>query len=279
MQNLIYPKGNPPCTVAKFLKDLDFSLTHRRKIKRQAELYVNGSKVLSNDIINPGQTLSIVFPVSCSVLPQKGHLNIIFQDDYILVVDKPANMLVHPVGMELEGTLANYLCDYLQGNDFEGIHFVSRLDRDTSGLILVAKTAHVKYLFSKCKIRKFYLARLQGFPPAKLGIINLPIAKKNNSIIEHETSIHGKTAFTFYKNLSKSPDGSCLVQLEAITGRTHQLRVHMAALGCPITGDSLYGNKGSKTRHLLHACALSFCHPITNEMLLIKNKLPMDMQK
>lgn len=280
MQTFTFNLDTKPLTIAQFLKKASFSLTARRKIKRQASLYIDGKQVSFKDIIGPEQKLDIIFPVISNVIPQQGALKILFEDEYVLAIDKPASMLVHPVGKEITETLANYLYGYMQKKaDFDGLHFISRLDRDTSGLILVAKTAYVKHLFSKCNIKKYYLACLCSIPPAQRGIICLPIQRKTDSIIEREIGIYGKTSLTAYKLITKYQDGSCLVQFEAITGRTHQLRVHAAALNCPIVGDSLYGEKGVKTRHLLHACELSFLHPLTHKKITIKSGLPEDMVK
>lgn len=280
MERIFLHKYEHCFTVAVFLQKLGFSLTQRRKLKKQADFYIDGKIATANSIIKSGQYLKIITLDTINVIAQQKNLQIVFEDEYILVINKPHDLMVHPTVKQQTDTLANYLCAFMQNRtDFDGIHFVSRLDKDTSGLILIAKTSHIKHLLSKNKIHKSYLALLSRQVPAEQGMVDLPIARKCNSVIEREISINGKTALTYYKKVSTYKNGVCLVKLQAITGRTHQLRVHMLALGCPILGDSLYLGSKEKTRHFLHASKLVFKHPITEKILCLKCKLPEDMLK
>ena len=205
---------------------------------------------------------------------------IVFEDDYLLVINKPPGMLVHPTVSESGTTLYDYVkAYYFENNINADIHPVSRLDRNTSGLVLFAKEPIIQFWLSQREIAKEYLAIVEGIPPEKDGFIEAPIARKEGSIIERCVDFeHGKTAKTHYQVLQS--DGSrSLVKLRLYTGRTHQIRVHMAYIGCPLVKDNLYGTPGPMDRHSLHAWKLSFIHPVSDEPLEITCELPEDLQK
>lgn len=205
--------------------------------------------------------------------------NIAFEDDYLLIIDKPAGMLVHPTVNEWGTTLYDYVTEYYNRKGIvANIHPVSRLDRHTSGLVIFAKEPIIQHWLSQQQMDKEYLAIITGSLPKDEGIIEAPIARKEGSIIERCVSENGKYAKTAYKLLAKRGDLS-LVQIKLFTGRTHQIRVHMAHIGCPLFNDNLYGTPGPQSRHALHAFKLRFIHPVSDTPVEITRALPEDLRK
>lgn len=204
---------------------------------------------------------------------------VFYEDEYLLIVNKPAGMLVHPTVKEDGSTLYNYVAHYYkQQGLLHNIHPVSRLDRNTSGLVIFAKEPRIQFLLSQQEVIKKYLGIVTGTLPADSGIIEAPIARKEGSIIERCVSPNGKYARTDYKLISRREHLS-LLELQLHTGRTHQIRVHMAHIGCPLYNDNLYGTPGPQSRHALHAYYLGLNHPATGIFLEISCALPNDLFK
>jgi len=204
---------------------------------------------------------------------------IAYEDDYLLIIDKPAGMLVHPTVNEWGTTLYDYVTEYYQRKGITAnIHPVSRLDRHTSGLVIFAKEPIIQHWLSQQQMDKEYLAIVTGELPNDEGIIEAPIARKEGSIIERCVSENGKYAKTSYKLLAKRKDLS-LLQVKLFTGRTHQIRVHMAYIGCPLFNDNLYGTPGPQSRHALHAFKLRFIHPVSDTPVEITRTLPEDLRR
>jgi 23S rRNA pseudouridine1911/1915/1917 synthase len=226
-------------------------------------------------------------------------LEIVFEDDHLLVVDKPAGMVVHPAAGNFDGTLVNALLHHCAGR-LSGIGgvarpgIVHRIDKDTSGLLVVAKTdvAHegLAAQFARHSIDRRYLAITAGVPIAPAGTIDAPLARssanrKKMAIVEDG---RGKRAVTRYRIVEPLKD-SALVECRLETGRTHQVRVHMASIGHPLLGDPVYGRAGGPLREILkrldfhrqalHAAALGFVHPVSKENLSFKSALPSDIQE
>ncbi len=203
-----------------------------------------------------------------------GNGSIYYEDEYLLVINKPAGMLVHPTVKEDGTTLYNYVKNYYEANGIEsGLHPVSRLDRNTSGLVIFAKQPRIQFLLSQQQVIKKYLGIT-----ALSGCIEAPIARKEGSIIERCVNENGKYARTDYKVLATAKD-KALVELTLYTGRTHQIRVHLAHIGCPLYNDNLYGTPGPQSRHALHSGYLKFTHPATGRILEISSALPEDLRK
>lgn len=205
---------------------------------------------------------------------------IAYEDDFMLIIDKPAGMLVHPTVNERGFTLYDYVSNYYARQNISAdIHPVSRLDRNTSGLVIFAKEPIIQFWLSQQQIEKAYLAIVTGNLPAEKGIIEAPIARKEGSIIERCVDYEkGKYAKTAYKLLCRVKD-KALVELKLFTGRTHQIRVHMAHIGCPLFNDNLYGEPGPQARHALHAYKLCFKHPVSDIYMEITRELPEDLRK
>jgi 23S rRNA pseudouridine1911/1915/1917 synthase len=230
---------------------------------------------------------------------QKIPLTIAFEDEHLLVVDKPAGLVVHPAAGNLDGTLVNALLHHCAGK-LSGIGgvarpgIVHRIDKDTSGLLVVAKTdvAHegLARQFAAHSIDRRYLAIVSGVPKAGEGIVDAALARSaaNRKKIAIVEAGRGKRAVTHWKRLQVLRD-SALVQCRLETGRTHQVRVHMASLGHPLVGDPVYGRSGRTHgkllkelgfhRQALHAAELGFTHPVTKIRLSFSSPMPPDMQE
>ena len=226
-------------------------------------------------------------------------LTIVFEDEHLLVVDKPAGLVVHPAAGNLDGTLVNALLHHC-GRTLSGIGgvarpgIVHRIDKDTSGLLVVAKTdvAHegLARQFAAHSIDRRYLAIVNGVPKASHGIIDAPLARsatnrKKIAIVEGK---RGKRAVTHWRRLELLDDAA-LVECRLETGRTHQVRVHMASIGHALVGDPVYGRSGNTHgkllkelqfhRQALHAAELGFTHPVTKHRLSFSSPMPPDMQE
>lgn len=209
-----------------------------------------------------------------------GPKDVAYEDDYLLIIDKPAGMLVHPTTQEAGYTLYDFVGEYYCAKGVQAnIHPVLRLDRNTSGLVIFAKEPVVQNWLSQQQVHKEYLAICQDNFKVNSGIVEAPIARNLESIIERCVDFdRGKYAKTTYEVLARSK-GRALVRLKLFTGRTHQIRVHMAYIGCPLVNDNLYGTPGPQARHALHAYRLAFKHPVGDFNLEITRALPSDLAK
>ena len=205
---------------------------------------------------------------------------IAFEDDFLLIIDKPAGMLVHPTVSQWEGTLYDLVKDYYTYKGITAdIHPVSRLDKNTSGLVIFAKEPIIQFWLSQAEVVKEYVAIAQGHIAEQQGLIDAPIARKEGSIIERCVDFErGKEAKTAYTVLGYYGDNT-LIKLRLFTGRTHQIRVHMAYMGHPLVNDNLYGTPGPQARHALHAYRLALRHPVGDYELEITRSLPEDLRK
>ena len=208
---------------------------------------------------------------------QNGELNILYEDDHILLVDKPAGMLIHPSRAQNTGTLANLVAGYYESTGQRcAFHPVTRLDRDTFGVVLLAKHSHAHSLLQTGDLKKTYHARTLGGPTLDQGIIDAPIARRPLPSLLRYVNTEGKPSVTEYSVLERNGD-LCKLELRPVTGRTHQLRVHCAHMGFPILGDPQYGTEASFARsralglksQLLCAHRLEFPHPITGKRITV----------
>lgn len=273
----------------EFLKERQISKAALIDIKfNGGALLVNGSAVTVRYILNEGDTVEVFFPKeepSGDLLPEDMPLEIVYEDEYVLVVNKPAGVASIPSREHRFGTLANGILGYYQSKGIHAtIHIVTRLDLDTSGLMLIAKHRHAHHLFSLQQrdygVKRRYEAVVHGVMDQRQGTIDAPIGRKDTSIIEREVREDGQRAVTHYEVL-RVGEGWSHVSLKLETGRTHQIRVHMAYLKHPLLGDSLYGGTecGGMARQALHSCELSFFHPVEEREMTFRSELPADMRK
>ncbi len=263
---------------------LSARLMHKVIINKLALL--NNKQIDTRSSINIGDNVKIDLNYeeeNDNIVPVKMNLDILYEDDCLLIINKPAGIAVHPSILHFEDSLSNGIRFYFDSIGLKKkIRPVNRLDLDTSGIIVFAKNEFVQ----ECLIRqmnnnifkKEYIAIVTGHLKEKSGVINLPIARKENSIIERCISEKGQNAITKYEVI-KELDSISVVKCFLETGRTHQIRVHFMAIGHPLIGDSLYGSKSSLiNRQALHCYSISFVHPITKEVLNITCNLPKDME-
>ncbi|WP_427126533.1 RluA family pseudouridine synthase [Priestia megaterium] len=273
--------------VREFLKEHDISKASLTDIKfRGGAIEVNGKHATVRYILQKGDEIKVAFPpekASESLLPKAIPLDIVYEDEYILVLNKQPNMPSIPSREHLTWSLSNAVLYYYEKNNINStVHLVNRLDRDTSGLLIVAKHRHVHYLFSKAQkeheIKRVYRAFVHGKLVGK-ETIEAPIGRKESSIIEREVREDGQIAITHYTAL-RQYSSFTEVALSLETGRTHQIRVHMAYKGYPLLGDTLYGGTNHLiSRQALHSYELTFFHPFLQKTLSFTAPLPPDMQK
>ncbi|PKJ60079.1 MULTISPECIES: RluA family pseudouridine synthase [Bacillus] len=252
------------------------------------QIKVNHESVLNNMIVKKGDRVFIDLQESeaSSVIPEYGELDILYEDNHMLIVNKPAGIATHPNEDGQTGTLANLIAYHYQINgETCKVRHVHRLDQDTSGAIIFAKhrLAHaiLDQQLEKKTLKRTYTAIAEGKLRTKKGTINSPIGRDRSHPTRRRVSPGGQTAVTHFKVMaSNAKERLSLVELELETGRTHQIRVHMASLGYPLTGDSLYGG-GSKllNRQALHANKVQAVHPITDELIVAEAPFPADMEK
>ena len=262
--------------------ELALSSSLVKRMKYNHAFSVNGQCVYTNFPVKVGDLIGVCLDEATPVYPaEDAPLQILYEDDALLAVDKPAGMPVHPSHTRNTGTLANRLTSYYQRTGQAcAVHPVGRLDRDTFGVVLLAKNAHVHALLcgmSKAgQIRKTYRAAVYGCPPSETGIVDAPIARSAPTGMLRCIRSDGKPARSEYRLLARRGEAS-LLELHPVTGRTHQLRVHCAHLGCPILGDPQYGSAESTAFSALHGiegqqlCAVSlrFRHPMTQNPMEI----------
>ena len=275
-------------TLLSFLKHKSYSsqiITHLKRTENG--ILLNGEWGRVRDILQAGDELTIQLTEedsSDNIVPVKLPLDIIYEDEDILVVNKAANTPIHPSQGNYDNTLANAVAYYYQQkNETFTYRCINRLDRDTTGLLIIAKHMYSASLLSEMvanhEIHREYLAIATGEVP-ETGTIIAPIGRVDGSTIErHVDEMQGDYACTHYKRLDYN-NGYSLVSLKLETGRTHQIRVHMKHIGHPLPGDFLYNPDYSVIkRQALHSHRLVFKHPITGESLEFVADLPMDMKK
>ncbi|MFS0865198.1 RluA family pseudouridine synthase [Fredinandcohnia sp. 179-A 10B2 NHS] len=274
--------------VREFLKENAISKTALTDIKfAGGGIFCNNEPINVRHILNEGDMLKVVFPPeepSKDLKAENIHLNIVYEDPYVIVVNKPSNQQSIPSRDKPSGSLANALLYYYQTTGLgTTVHLVNRLDKDTSGLLLVANHRHVHHLLSQQQkdgtLKRSYEAIVHGLLQEKIGTINAPIGRRDDSIIERQVREDGQKAITHYQVHHANKDWTH-VYLQLETGRTHQIRVHLSYLGHPIAGDDLYGGDRSFiNRQALHCRMLTFWHPIFEKEVTFYAGLPSDMME
>ncbi|KAF0996215.1 RluA family pseudouridine synthase [Geobacillus sp. TFV-3] len=262
-------------TIEQLLKDVwtaSKKLVHRWRMEHGVKL--NGQAVLWKTVLNERDRLQLYAyePEPSFIVPEYRELSILWEDDHLLVLNKEAGIDIHPSEPGQTGTLANAVAFHLQSQAIlTKVRHIHRLDRDTSGAILFAKHplagATLDQMLAHRAIKRTYVALVHGRLSPKSGTISAPIGRDRHHPTRRRVSKTGAKAVTHYRVIKTFPSTS-LVELSLETGRTHQIRVHLAHLGHPLVGDVLYGGKPLFHRHALHAMKLMFRHPFTNEEVM-----------
>ncbi len=265
--------------LSSFLKqEMGMSSGLINRLKWSQRILVNGLPQHNDYSVAIGDTITARMDDPAAQYPaEDGPLTVLYEDAHLLAVDKPAGMLIHPSRSCNTGTLANLVLGYYQKTgQSSAFHPLTRLDRDTFGVVLLAKNAHIHAKLQQLAVEKIYHALVWGGPEAEDGIINAPIARRPLPSLLREIRPDGKPSVTKYTLLEAHP-GYCKLALTAVTGRTHQLRLHCSHMGFPILGDPQYGSEESQAlsrkmglqTQMLCAYSLKLNHPITGEALHI----------
>lgn len=256
-----------------------------KNVKRHRQLWRNGMPAHVTERVCAGDRLTLGIPAAFPdhLPPEPTPLAVVFEDDWLMVVDKPPGVVVHPTKGHPSGTLANAIVHHwLSRGERPGFHLVQRLDRDTSGLLIVAKNAFSHQQLAKQmedgRLVKGYMAVVEGSMAQPQGVIEAPIWRVPGNP-RRQVDERGKEAKTVYQVVERLPNATW-VRLRLLTGRTHQIRVHLAHIGHPIFGDALYGGDLTRIgRQALHAAELSFVHPATRETMAFQSPLPDDIRR
>ena len=269
--------------LSSFLREeMAMSAGLMNRLKWHDKILVNGQPQHTDFAVSPGNVITVLLDEPEPDYPaEHGQLTILYEDEHILAVDKPAGMLIHPSHSRLTGTLANLVWGYYQKtNQKSAFHPLTRLDRDTFGVVLLAKNSYMHARLSDAHIQKTYEALVYG-QITQDRVIDAPIARRPLPSLLRFISPEGKPSVTQLQVLEANSQHS-RVALTPVTGRTHQLRLHCSHIGHPILGDPQYGNPQSQalsqqwglSHQLLCARSLEFDHPITGEHLLLHSQIP-----
>ena len=252
------------------------------RLKTTERILVNGTPQRTNFAVAQGDTVTLLLDEPVPEYPgEDTPLTILFEDEHILAVEKPAGVLIHPSRSRDTGTLANAVVGYYNRTGQKcAFHPLTRLDRDTFGVVVIAKNSHIHALLQQTPLEKIYQARIFGCLPEESGIIDAPIDRRPLPSLLRYISPTGKPSRTRYRVLERF-DSHSLVELEPLTGRTHQLRLHCAHLGCPILGDPQYGTEESQryseqfgyAYQRLCAKRIEFVHPLTGERIRVESNM------
>lgn len=274
------PSDAQGCRLDSFLRAQGLSAGLIRGVKHQCGgFFADGAPIHTNMPLTAGQQLTFALPPDppTQVEPQPVDFGILFEDAFAAVLDKPAGLAVHPTLNYPDKTLANGWLWHLEQRGQAGVFRpVNRIDKNTSGLVLCAGNFFAAPILAETA-HKCYLAVTEGLLPEDDGTIDAPIARRGDSIIGRTVAPDGKPSITRYRVLARG-GGHTLAACIPVTGRTHQIRVHMSHLGCPLAGDTLYGGHTERIgRHALHCAALTFRHPLDGTLHSVRCPLPADM--
>jgi conserved hypothetical protein, YfiH family len=259
-----------------------FSSALWKRIKWNGEVWINGVRIHNaKTVLHEKDRVRLVWDESSDIVPADIPLDILYEDDTLLVVNKGTGMIIHPTNAGIHDTLVNAVAGYFQKKgEKSGIHPVYRLDRNTTGVVVVAKSAKAQYALTRSHdlIHREYIAVAGGYIPGEFGIVDAPIGRKEGSIIEWTVRKDGRPARTEYTVL-RHGDNYTVLKLHLLTGRTHQIRVHARYMGTPLLGDDLYGgNHDLIGRQALHAHTVTLTHPETGEAMKFTAPVPADME-
>lgn len=279
----IVPDGAPPVMLRSFVRQSGrLSASLWKRVKWNGRVTVNGEEVHNARMpVSAGDRIVCEWEEASDIVPADIPLSIVYEDGALLIVNKGPGMIIHPTHRDIHDSLVNAVAGYFRKRGEQaGIHPVYRLDRNTTGLVVVAKSAKVQWDLSRShdQITRHYLAIASGHLEPASGTIDAPIGRRPGSIVEWMVREDGKPARTDYEVLARGEDCDFL-RLRLHTGRTHQIRVHLAHLGHPLLGDDLYGGPCERmSRQALHAADVAFRHPETGEPVSWTAPLPGDMR-
>lgn len=284
--NINYTIQENDKTVKAILSEnLFFSKRLMRRLEMQDKVLLNGKPVKLNKSVFAGDVLTVAFGEECDEYDAVNiPIDILYEDEELLVVNKPPYIVVHPTKSHFNNTIANGVAFYYQQKGvMKKVRFVNRLDMNTSGIVIIAKNAYVHNELSKQlrlnRIEKRYYAVVEGDMEVDRGTVNEPIARLQDEDVIRIVNPSGKESITHYETIGRYGEAS-LVRLKLDTGRTHQIRVHMKHIGHPVLGDVLYGSESRLIgRQALHCYEMKFVHPLTKEMITIEAPLPDDMRQ
>lgn len=266
------------------IDELNFSVRFISKMKRGKNIYKNGQPAKPTSMAKPGDIIEIeINEEKAGFEGQDLGIAIVYEDQDLIVADKPPFMVVHPTKSHFDGTLANAITYHIGKTEEDcRIRFVNRLDMNTSGLVVIAKNSYAHHKLSldmgQDRVHKEYLAIVEGIISQDSGTLDFPIYRETEDSISRVVDPRGQRSITHYRVLQRL-DGASLVNLRLETGRTHQIRVHLSHIGHPIMGDDLYGRPDSSLidRQALHAYKLIFDQPRLGDRIELKSSLPKDM--
>jgi len=274
-------------TVKHILKNkLGLSTNLVNKLKRFGKIYKNSMPVYVNEVVKTNDIVEAIIDFdedSENVVPEPIDIDILYEDDLLIALNKPANMVVHPTSLHTSGTMANALMHYFNSKNLNiKIRPVSRLDRDTSGIIVFAKNQYIQAVLTEQMqnnlFKKYYFGIVHGHVDQQKGTIDLPIERKPDSIMLRHVSPSGSPSVTHYEVIEYL-NGATFLKFDLETGRTHQIRVHCQAIGHPLLGDTLYSDFSTDliSRQALHSGKVIFVHPHTKKNIELSAPLPDDM--
>lgn len=285
--NLISYINEEDLTLKEVLLDrLNFSVRYVSKLKRFKTVTVNGNFKKLDKKVKKGDLIEVKIEEDmANFTPQDLNLDVIYDDFDLIMVNKPPFMVVHPTKSHFENTIANGVTDYIikKGENVK-VRFVNRLDMNTSGLVIVAKNPFAQHVLSSemksPEFEKKYITVVKGVVEKEFDTINEPIYRPTDDSVKRIVDPRGQESITHYKVIERLNDAT-LLEVKLETGRTHQIRVHMAYMGHPIIGDELYGyvDETLIKRQALHAYSLKFQQPRTKKNLEFKAKIPRDMEE
>lgn len=265
------------------VRRLHLSSRQLKKAKRSRLVRVNGQKISLNAYVAKGDRIALAMEDEENIFaPEPIRFGVVYEDEHLIVADKPPFLVVHPTKGHQTNTLGNAVAFHMmQRGDAYKIRFINRLDRDTSGLVLIAKNAlcqqRITDQMMAGTVKKRYLAIVEGLTD-ETGRIDLPIGRESEEEIRRKVLPTGKAAITEFHRRSVHGTHS-LVEIDLLTGRTHQIRVHFSAIGHPVLGDPLYGNPSPYiSRQALHCFEMALDHPMSGERMTFRAELPQDMQ-
>jgi len=262
---------------------LELSAKLWKHIKWNGTILVNGKAIRNVRLcVKAGDELTLLWQEASPVVPVDLPLDVLYEDEAFLIVNKPAAMIVHPTHCEARDTLVHAVAGYFRRRgEAAGIHPLYRLDRDTTGIVVLAKSARIQHAMTQRhgQIYREYLALARGHLDRSSGRIDMPIGRDTSKANHWQVRADGKRALTEYEVRASCPAYS-LLKIHLLTGRTHQIRVHFFALGHPLLGDAAYGGPCDRMkRQALHAWRVRFRHPLTGKEIQVQAPVPQDIRR